>query len=49
MFLRWAASALVATEKNFRPILGYQSLPVVVAKLEERSNGQDIARKEKVA
>lgn len=49
MVLRWAASALVATEKNFRRILGYQSLPVLVAKLEELSDGHGAARKEKVA
>ena len=35
MVLRWAASALVSTEKNFRRIQGYQSLPALVAKLAE--------------
>lgn len=48
MVLRWAASALVSTEKNFRRILGYQSLPILIAKLAEHVNGQD-AGKENVA
>lgn len=49
MVLRWAASALLSTEKNFRRILGYQSLPVLIAKLEELIKGQETARKEEVA
>jgi transposase-like protein len=48
MVLRWAASALLSTEKNFRRILGYQSLPILIAKLAELENRQDDA-KEKVA
>ena len=27
MVLRWAASALLATEKNFRRVLGYEAMP----------------------
>jgi transposase-like protein len=49
MVLRWAASALVSTEKNFRRILGYQSLPALEVKLAELANEEGAARKEKVA
>jgi transposase-like protein len=49
MVLRWAASALVSTEKNFRRILGYQSLPVLEAKLAELASGSGVERKDKVA
>ena len=49
MVLRWAASALLATEKNFRRVLGYQSLPILEAKLEEHRNSEEIAREEKVS
>ena len=40
---------LLATEKNFRRVLGYQSLPILEAKLEERRNSEEIAREEKVS
>ena len=49
MVLRWAASALVATEKNFRRIMGYPSLPVLNAKLAEMSEGDDLAVQAKVS
>jgi transposase-like protein len=49
MVLRWAASALVATEKNFRRILGYRELPFLVAKLEELGSSNELAREEKVS
>ncbi len=49
MVLRWAASALVSTEKNFRRILGYQSLPVLEAKLAELASGSSVEQKDKVA
>jgi putative transposase len=49
MVLRWAASALVSTEKNFRRIQGYQSLPALEAKLAELADKEGAAPKEKVA
>lgn len=49
MVLRWAASALVATEKNFRRIMGYPSLPILNAKLAEMSEGDDLAVQAKVS
>jgi putative transposase len=49
MVLRWAASALVSTEKNFRRIQGYQSLPALEAKLAELADEEGAAPKEKVA
>ena len=38
MVLRWAASAFVATEKNFRRILGYRDLWMLKAALENHTN-----------
>ena len=49
MVLRWAASALLATEKNFRRVLGFESLPILEAKLKELALGKDIVREEKVS
>ncbi len=49
MVLRWAASALLATEKNFRRVLGFESLPILEAKLEELALGKNIVREEKVS
>jgi transposase-like protein len=49
MVKRWAASALIATEKNFRRILGYEYLPILEAKLDELADGENIDRKEKVS
>lgn len=49
MVLRWAASALLATEKNFRRVIGYESLPILEAKLEELAGMTDLVRKEKVS
>lgn len=49
MVLRWAASALLATEKNFRRILGYESLPILDARLEELAGMTELVRKEKVS
>jgi hypothetical protein len=34
MVLRWVAAAFLATEKNFRRILGYRDLWMLKAKLE---------------
>ena len=49
MVKRWAASALTATEKNFRRILGYKYLPILEAKLEELADGKKIDTKEKAS
>jgi len=35
MVLRWAASGLLATEKSFRRILGYEQLWILKAYLDE--------------
>ena len=40
MALRWAAASLVATEKNFRKLLGYKLLWILQAYLNEPSYGQ---------
>ncbi len=40
MALRWAASSMVATEKNFRKLLGYKLLWMLQAYLDEPSAGQ---------
>jgi len=40
MALRWAAASLVATEKNFRKLLGYKLLWILQAYLDEPSDGQ---------
>lgn len=47
--LRWAASGLLATENKFRRILGYQSLPVLEAKLAELTSGTDLPHQERIA
>lgn len=49
MVLRWAASALLATEKNFRRVLGYEALPILEAKLSELARGKEIVRERKVS
>jgi transposase-like protein len=46
MVLRWCASALMATEKNFRRIMGYDKLWILKAALDEQQgvwDGQKIA------
>lgn len=40
MALRWAAASLLATEKNFRKLLGYKLLWMLKAYLDEPSDGQ---------
>jgi transposase-like protein len=40
MALRWAAASLVATEKNFRKLLGYKLLWMLQAYLDQPSDGQ---------
>ncbi|MGH9316744.1 MAG: IS256 family transposase [Thermoanaerobaculia bacterium] len=49
MVLRWAASALLATEKHFRRILGFEYLPILEAKLAEPAQGKSIVRERKVS
>lgn len=48
MILRWLASALLATEKNFRRIMGYQQLWILKAYLDESQEQQDVAHQRKV-
>ena len=49
MVLRWCASAMLATEKNFRRIMGYKQLWVLGANLKAGDDAQSIASKGKVA
>jgi len=49
MVLRWCATALVATEKKFRRIMGYQQLWILAAVLKEETTQKTIARKGNVA
>ena len=46
MVLRWAASAFLETEKNFRKIQGYRDLWMLQAKLKDDVTGDE---KSKVA
>ena len=41
MILRWAAAAYLETEKNFRRIMGYESLWVLESALGEEKNAPD--------
>lgn len=49
MVLRWCATALVATEKKFRRIMGYQQLWILDAALKEETAQKKIAPKGQVA
>lgn len=49
MVLRWCASALLATEKNFRRIMGYQELWMLQARLDELAEGKSIANQDEAA
>ena len=49
MVLRWCASALLATEKNFRRIMGYKQLWILQANLRAWEKDETIAPKGKVA
>lgn len=49
MVLRWCASAMLATEKNFRRIMGYKQLWILQAKLKVWDEAQTVAPKGKVA
>jgi len=49
MVLRWCASALLATEKNFRRIMGYKQLWILQANLTAWEKDETIAPKGEVA
>jgi len=49
MVLRWTASALLATEKKFRRIMGYQQLWILVSNLQGEHEQNMIASESKVA
>jgi len=49
MVLRWCASALLATEKNFRRIMGYKQLWILQANLRAWEKDETIASTGKVA
>ena len=49
MVLRWCVSALLATEKNFRRIMGHRDLWMLKAKLEDAVNGKTIANQDEAA
>ena len=49
MVLRWCASALLATEKNFRRIMGYKDLWMLKAKLEDAVTDKTIANYDEAA
>jgi len=49
MVLRWCASALLATEKKFRKIMGHDDLWILAAKLNELSNTKTIANQDEAA
>jgi len=49
MVLRWTASALLATEKKFRRIMGYQQLWILVSNLQGEHEQNMIAGESKVA
>lgn len=49
MVLRWCASALLATEKNFRRIMGYKQLWILQANLKAWDKAQTVASPGKVA
>jgi hypothetical protein len=45
MALRWAAAALVETEKHYRRIMGYEHLWVLKAALDEPADEKETAKK----
>jgi transposase-like protein len=49
MVVRWCASALLATEKKFRRIMGHEDLWILEAKLNEWGNGKTIAHQDEAA
>jgi putative transposase len=49
MALRWAASAMLATEKHFRRIMGYRDLRMLKAYLDDEQTAATVAAQPKVA
>ena len=49
MVVRWVAASLLAVEKRFRRIMGYQQLRILEAKLDELAQKSGIAQHEEVA
>jgi len=43
MVIRWAASAFLATEKNFRRMMGYQDLSILAAALDRHVDQEGVA------
>ena len=43
MVLQWAATVLLATEKQFRRIIGYQEFWTLKAALDEALTGREVA------
>jgi len=48
MVLRWAASAMRATEKHFRRIMGHEQLWMLKAYLDENQEAAAVAAQRKV-
>jgi transposase-like protein len=48
MVLRWAATAMLTTEKNFRKILGYRHLWILKSYLDSLRENTDIAHQKQV-
>jgi len=49
MVLRWCASALLATEKKFRKIMGHDDLWILDAKLKELDNKKNTGNQDQAA
>ena len=47
MVLRWAASAMLATEKRFRRIMGYQQLWILKSYLDQDETAEAVAAQRK--
>ena len=47
MVMRWAASALVETEKSFRRIMGYEQLWMLKSYLDNPAESEGVARQRK--
>jgi len=47
MVLRWVASALIATEKSFRRIMGHEQLWMLKSHLDNPAEGGGVARQRK--
>jgi len=47
MVLRWVASALIATEKSFRRIMGHEQLWMLKSQLDNPAESKGVARQRK--